>query len=281
MVTVHDFNIRQGETFKKAFMLRETVTTETSTCQVPKDISKYRGRGWIVKKVTDKEPACRLRVEVDITLTGRYVVTIPATESQKLPMRGIAFTDTNEFQYDVELFDPLDDDDVIRVLHGRVFVSPECTKFADDDPDPDPPTTYTVQFFTGEGSFVNPVVVREGDSIQAPTEPEREGYTFDGWFSDIGLTEEVTFPLEAEDNMTLFAAWEAIPTFTVTFDSMGGSLVDPQVVYAGEESVEPEEPTLEDHQFLGWYTEDTFDELWDFRNPVTEDVTLYAYFVSL
>lgn len=66
-------------------------------------------------------------------------------------------------------------------------------------------------------------------------------------------------------------------TFTVTFDSQGGSKVDSQTVTEGEKVTEPAEPTKDGVIFAGWYTDTSYSHLWDFdKNTVTENITLYA-----
>lgn len=70
-------------------------------------------------------------------------------------------------------------------------------------------------------------------------------------------------------------------TFTVTFDSQGGSTVKAQTVKEGEKVVEPTAPTKEGVVFGGWYTSTGFTQAWDFsKNVVTEDITLYARWAS-
>ena len=41
-------------------------------------------------------------------------------------------------------------------------------------------------------------------------------------------------------------------TYTVTFDSTGGSLVESQTVTEGETLTRPTTPTKEGYEFLGW-----------------------------
>ncbi|MCL2562303.1 MAG: InlB B-repeat-containing protein [Rikenellaceae bacterium] len=68
-------------------------------------------------------------------------------------------------------------------------------------------------------------------------------------------------------------------TYTVIFDSKGGSAVNP-VTGVGHDSTigEPEEPFRANHTFAGWFIDyEAFAEQWDFETQtVTEDVTLYA-----
>lgn len=66
-------------------------------------------------------------------------------------------------------------------------------------------------------------------------------------------------------------------TFTVVFDSQGGSKVDSQTVTEGEKVTEPAAPTKDGVIFAGWYTDTSYSHLWDFgKNTVTENITLYA-----
>lgn len=65
-------------------------------------------------------------------------------------------------------------------------------------------------------------------------------------------------------------------SYTVTFNSNGGSDVPEQIIEAGNCVVEPADPTREGYTFEGWYTDEGFGEAYDFQTPVTEDITLYA-----
>ncbi|NCC41581.1 MAG: hypothetical protein EOM21_19610, partial [Gammaproteobacteria bacterium] len=67
-------------------------------------------------------------------------------------------------------------------------------------------------------------------------------------------------------------------TWTVTYDSNGGSAVSPEEVDDGELATEPTDPTRTHYTFDGWYTDDgVWTDEWDFdTDTVTEDVTLYA-----
>ncbi len=69
---------------------------------------------------------------------------------------------------------------------------------------------------------------------------------------------------------------------TVTFDTDGGSAVEPVKVSTGQKVEKPEDPkkisakTKKVNAFMGWYTSADFTELYDFNTPVTQDLTLYA-----
>jgi uncharacterized repeat protein (TIGR02543 family) len=72
-----------------------------------------------------------------------------------------------------------------------------------------------------------------------------------------------------------------VSTYTVTFNSLGGSAVDSQTVQSGTTAVEPVPPINGDKVFGGWFTSadggatltgDSF----DFSTPITGALTLYA-----
>lgn len=67
-------------------------------------------------------------------------------------------------------------------------------------------------------------------------------------------------------------------TYTITFDSTGGSEVPAQTLDYNSLVTEPEAPTKADHDFAGWYREAELTTPWDFaadRVPAG-DITLYA-----
>ena len=66
-------------------------------------------------------------------------------------------------------------------------------------------------------------------------------------------------------------------TFSVTFDSNGGSQVQSQSVKKGEKALQPEAPVKEGYTFDGWYLHD---EKWSFIGyVVTEHMTLTAKWI--
>ena len=137
---------------------------------------------------------------------------------------------------------------------------------------------YTVTFDSYGGTPVPPAQdVEYGHTATKPADPTLKGYTFAFWY--LGEDEQnataYDFNTPVTADITLTAKWE-INKYTVTFDSYGGSKVDPQVVEYGLYAQEPEEPTLKGFTFAYWYLDDE-NEAYDFENtPVTADITLTA-----
>ena len=65
-------------------------------------------------------------------------------------------------------------------------------------------------------------------------------------------------------------------TYTVTFETNGGSNIAPAEVEDGATVAEPEPPTKEGYAFGGWYADATFTTRFDFRTPITNTTTIYA-----
>jgi uncharacterized repeat protein (TIGR02543 family)/LPXTG-motif cell wall-anchored protein len=133
---------------------------------------------------------------------------------------------------------------------------------------------YTVTFVSAGGSAVASESADYGTTYAKPADPTRTGYTFAGWFTG-GSAYDFATPITG--NLTLTAHWQ-VATYTVTFDSAGGSAVadghaDYQTTYAA-----PSDPTRADHVFLGWYDGAT---PYDFTTAVTGDVTLTAHWMAV
>ena len=137
------------------------------------------------------------------------------------------------------------------------------------------PVFYTVTFDNGTGQPVT-VNVQEGEPVQEPSVPEREGYAFTGWFLDGKLYD---FSTPITDDITLVAGWkkseepEPVTTYTVSFRTNGGSQVEQQTVRDGEPAAKPADPTRDGYTFTGWLLDGA---PYDFSQPITGDITLDA-----
>lgn len=67
--------------------------------------------------------------------------------------------------------------------------------------------------------------------------------------------------------------------YTVTFCSNGGSVIETQIIQEGMTAIEPEIPIMQDYIFAGWYIDKELTDLYNFANPVTSDIVLYAKWV--
>lgn len=69
-------------------------------------------------------------------------------------------------------------------------------------------TDCTVRFHSNGGTKVEDQIVLYGEKISRPSDPQRKGYQFDGWYSDIDLSKEWDFESDTvKENMSLYAKW--------------------------------------------------------------------------
>lgn len=68
-------------------------------------------------------------------------------------------------------------------------------------------------------------------------------------------------------------------TYTITFDSNGGSSTENQVVSEGELANRPGNPTKSRHDFRFWSESLSQSQGFDFSTPITRDIKLYAIYV--
>ena len=130
--------------------------------------------------------------------------------------------------------------------------------------------------FDNEGTRTT-AIIDNGVKLTAPAAPTKEGYRFGGWYYDNnGGKAKWDFDTDTVTRaMTLKAKW--VQTYTVAFDTNGGSAVAPVTVDAGSTATKPAAPTKSGYTFGGWYKDSTLQTPWDFANDtVTAATTLYA-----
>lgn len=67
---------------------------------------------------------------------------------------------------------------------------------------------YTVTFETNGGSKVSSSKAAKNSTVTAPTAPTKDGYVFDGWYIDRGLSIAYNFDEKITQSFTLYAKWK-------------------------------------------------------------------------
>ena len=106
------------------------------------------------------------------------------------------------------------------------------------------PNSYTITFDTDGGSEISPITQDYGSEITAPDNPSKTGYTFVGW------DKEIPTAMPAE-NITIKAQWKA-NSYTITFDTDGGSEISSITQDYGSEITAPANPSKTGCTFVGW-----------------------------
>ena len=115
---------------------------------------------------------------------------------------------------------------------------------------PDPngtPVTVTYKYGKLDGIYAEQIV-QAGEKAIQPDVPSRQGYQFTGWYLD---DTKYDFNTAVTGNMTLTAKWTA-NSYTITFDTDGGSAIDPITQDYGTAIAAPANPTREGYTFIGW-----------------------------
>lgn len=142
--------------------------------------------------------------------------------------------------------------------------------------------TYEISFDANGGTVQMTSMTVTYDSLYGYLpNPERAGYTFEGWYTDRTGGTEIASDTEVKTagNHILYARWAAV-SYIVSFDANGGNVSQTsKSVSNGDTYGELPIPVRAGYSFKGWYTgksggtEITKDSVVD----ITSDLALYAH----
>ena len=147
------------------------------------------------------------------------------------------------------------------------------------------PSEYTITFYI-DGSASDAIQTSGNETLTLPSAPNKDNYTFEGWFFDNGtwkkeLTETTYADKPLTTDVSVFAYYkkteatdpEPPQKYTVHFDTDGGKAVNDMTVSTIAESPVT---TKKGYTFVGWYTESALTNKVTFPYEVTKAQTLYA-----
>lgn len=74
-----------------------------------------------------------------------------------------------------------------------------------------PTGPFTVYFYSNGGSYVQSVSINNGNNVSEPMAPQRDGYTFAGWYTDDNTFQNAyNFLLGLTADLRLYAKWEPL-----------------------------------------------------------------------
>ena len=119
---------------------------------------------------------------------------------------------------------------VIAALAMTVFFTACTEEEGANSSGNNPPAvrTYEITFVTNGGPTVASAKVSEGNEYVLPSNLSREGFEFDGWYSNGDFTGAKTEKVTVTDNMTFYANW--VKVYAVNLNADGGTGV-PATVY--------------------------------------------------
>ena len=83
--------------------------------------------------------------------------------------------------------------------------------------------------------------------------------------------------IKIEKGLTIDVKYD-LDEHTLTFETNGGSAIDPVTVRHGNAVARPADPTKDKYTFIGWYVDPEFTAKYDFATVLEADKTIYAKF---
>ena len=135
--------------------------------------------------------------------------------------------------------------------------------------------TFYIRYLNYDGEILSETEHTFGSGLSniiIPDNPSRIGYSFIGW--NIQLPE--TMPAYDIVIEPLFI----VNSYTITFETNGGVLFEPQIYDFNVVINPPTNPTKEGYIFEGWYKDPLFVERFVFTTMPAENITLYAKWIT-
>lgn len=130
--------------------------------------------------------------------------------------------------------------------------------------------TYSISYVDGGDVNNNPSTYTYGTAT-ALTEPSKNGYTFDGWYTDEAFSTRITsIPATSTGDIVLYAKWNVMQ-YTITYKTRYYNSVDGTIksstsnptTYSTGDTFELSDAIPDDtlnYQFEGWYTDENYTE---------------------
>ena len=136
-------------------------------------------------------------------------------------------------------------------LSGQPIDTGDVINDTTNTPEPNvTPATVTYAYGALGGTYATQIV-QAGEKAIEPDVPSRQGYQFTDWYLD---DTKYDFNTAVTKDMTLTAKWTA-NSYTIAFDTDGGSAVAPITQDYGTDITAPAAPTKTGYTFMGWEPE--------------------------
>lgn len=149
--------------------------------------------------------------------------------------------------------------------------------------DTDSGSNVVMSFVTNGGTAIEPIIAVAGTAITAPAAPTREGYTFEGWYSDVTLQTKVkTLPANMpNESITYYANWTPVE-YTITYNGLEGTnpVSNPATYTIETPDFTLTNPTKPGYAFKGWQVgdESTVAQTVEIQKGTTGDMIFTAKF---
>lgn len=140
-----------------------------------------------------------------------------------------------------------------------------------------------------DSSLISDQTFAEGDTEWGANVPTRDGYTFAGWaYNQDGSEAVATGTVLPVGDVTLWAQWtknedpqpEPVTKHTVTFVNRGTVIQVSRVEDGQVLASTPQVDSVDGYTFVGWTTDQNPYTGFDFAQPITSDVVVYAWYTK-
>ena len=140
-----------------------------------------------------------------------------------------------------------------------------------------------------DSSLISDQTFAEGDTEWGANVSTRDGYTFAGWaYNQDGSEAVATGTVLPVGDVTLWAQWtknedpqpEPVTKHTVTFVNRGTVIQVSQVEDGQVLASTPQVDSVDGYTFVGWTTDQNSYTGFDFAQPITSDVVVYAWYTK-
>ena len=133
-------------------------------------------------------------------------------------------------------------------LSGQPIDTGDVINDTTNTPEPNVTPAVVTYAYGALGGTYATQIVQAGEKAIEPDVPSRQGYQFTDWYLD---DTKYDFDTAVTGDMTLTAKWTA-NSYTIAFDTNGGSDIDPITQDYGTQITAPANPTREGYTFTGW-----------------------------
>lgn len=116
--------------------------------------------------------------------------------------------------------------------------------------------------------------IKRGTTIKIPETPIKKDYKFLKWTLN---DEEFSFDTKIYEDITLTAIWEPIEYITITFDTDGGTQINPIKIEKNSKIKKIEIPNKDGYIFKEWYLDE---EKFELDTPIDRNITLKAIYTK-
>ncbi len=139
---------------------------------------------------------------------------------------------------------------------------------------------YTITYHMGSGETHSNPETYNVTSVINLSDASRDGYTFDGWYSDPEFTTQITSIENSIGNIDLYPKYTVI-VYNITYHVPNGATHENADTYSIINDISFTSATLTGYSFGGWYLDDQYIQRIYSTNAYLRNLDLYAKFTII